>query len=171
LAVEFVPSVPIALSLAACALLPGVLFALSHGPARVTAPGRRFVVATVVTWGAWGTAMIASAPGWVDLSTGALLLATATLAGFTLWTLVAWGFTLSMLLALARAGRPLTGDEWALATTRGRPLGAFTRDRLGLLLELGLARVEGGRVVMTPARGRFVARTARALRLLFGLPP
>lgn len=168
--VDFVPSAPVALSLAACALLPGVLLALSRGPARVAAPGRRFVVATGLTWAAWLAAMIAIVPGWVDLSTGALLLATATLSGFTLWTLVAWGFTLSMLLALARGGRPLTAAEWALATTRGRPLDVFARDRLGVLLALGLARVEGGRVVMTPARGRFVARAARTLRFLFGLP-
>jgi hypothetical protein len=167
--VEFVPTVPVALSLAACGLLPLVLLTLSHGRSRVAAPGRRFVVATVVTWAAWLAAMIATAPEWVDLVSGVLLLATATLAGLTLWTLVAWGFTVSMLLALERAGRPSSVDEWALAATRGRSLEVFARDRLGVLLALGLAQVQGERVVMTPLRGQFVARTARALRLLFGI--
>jgi hypothetical protein len=102
--------------------------------------------------------------------TGVLLLATATLAGFTLWTLVAWGFTVSMLLALARAGRPLTADEWALAYTRGKPLEAFARDRLGVLFKLGLAEVQEGQVVMTPRRGRAFAKGAMVLRKLFGLP-
>src|SRR5262245_45114382 len=130
--IDFVPTLPVALSLAAAALLPVLLLALSHGPLKVAAPGRRFVVVTSLAWCAWLAAMIVSAPDAVELVTGALLLATATLAGFTLWTLVAWGFTLSMLLALHRAGRPLTVEEWAAAYTRGKPLDAFTRDRLGV---------------------------------------
>jgi hypothetical protein len=168
--VDFVPTVPVALSLAACALLPGTLLALSHGPGKVAAPGRRFVLATALTWLAWAVAALAVAPGWVELLTGALLLATATLVGFTLWTLVAWGFTLSMLLALARAGRPLTVEAWALEYTRGKPLAAFARVRLGVLFALGLAEVRGGAVVMTPRRGRLFANAAAALRRLFGLP-
>jgi hypothetical protein len=168
--IDFVPTLPIALALAGCLLLPSLLLALSHGPLRVDAPGRRFVSAAILTWLAWFVAMVAVAPDWVELVTGALLLATATLAGFTLWTLVAWGFTLSMLLALDRAGRPLSVEEWALAYTRGKPLDAFACDRLGVLFKLGLAEVRGGEVVMTPRRGRVVARIAVALRKLFGLP-
>ena len=123
----------------------------------------------VGAWVAWLAAMLASSPEWVDLLSGMLLLATATLAGFTLWTLVAWGFTVSMLLALDRAGRPL-GRGWGLAYTRGKPLEAFTRDRLGVLFTLGLAEIRGADVAMTPVRGRAFARFAVALRVLFGLP-
>jgi hypothetical protein len=168
--IDLVPTVPVALSLGACGLLPVVLVALSHGPFRIAAPGRRFVLAAALAWAAWLAAMTVVAPGWVDVVAGGLLLATATLAGFTLWTLIAWGFTLSMLLALDRAGRPLSAEEWALAHTRGKPLAAFTRDRLGVLFALGLAEVRGENVVMTAGRGRRVARIAGALRLLFGLP-
>jgi hypothetical protein len=169
MAVDFIPTLPVALSLAACAILPVALLALSHGPLKVRAPGKRFVVAVAVVWAAWVAAMIAVRPEWVELAAGGLLLATATLAGFTLWTLVAWGFTVSMLLALARAGRPITADEWALAYTRGKPLDAFARDRLGVLLKLGLAEVRDGQVVMTPRRGRTFAKGALALRRVFGL--
>jgi hypothetical protein len=168
--IDFIPTLPVALSLAACVLLPIALLVLSHGPLKVTAPGKRFVLAAVVAWVAWVAAMVAIRPDWVELVTGVLLLATATLAGFTLWTLVAWGFTVSMLLALARAGRPLTADEWALAYTRGKPLEAFARDRLGVLFKLGLAEVQEGQVVMTPRRGRAFAKGAMVLRKLFGLP-
>ena len=168
--IEVVPSLPVAFSLAACGLMPFMLLALSHGPWRIAAPGRRFVVAAALTWAGWLGAMSFLAPVWVDFVTGAFLIATATLAGFTLWTLVAWGFTLSMLLALSRAERPLSVEEWALAHTRGKPLAAFTRDRLGVLVAMGLAEVRGDRVLMTDNRGRVVARTAGALRTLFGLP-
>jgi hypothetical protein len=168
--VDVIPTVPVALSLGAVALLPVLLLALSHRPLKVAAPGRRFVLAAALTWGPWLAAMLVAAPTAVDLVTGGLLLATATLAGFTLWTLVAWGFTVSMLLALHRADRSLSVDEWVLAYTRGKPLTAFARDRLGVLLKFGLAELSAGEVVMTPRRGRAVAQAARLLREVFGLP-
>jgi len=168
--IDFVPTPAVALALEACVLLPAILLLLSHGPLRVHGPGRRFVLAAGLTWVAWLAALTAVHPGAVEVVTGALLLATATLAGFTLWTLVAWGFTLSMLLALHRAGRPLSVDEWALAYTRGKPLDAFARDRLGVLLMLKLAEVRGDEIAMTPGRGRLFAVNARLLRKLFGLP-
>jgi hypothetical protein len=168
--IDFVPSLPVSLSLGACVFLPASLLALSHRPLKVISPARRFVMAAALTWLAWFAAMIAAAPDWVEAVTSGLLLATATLAGFTLWTLIAWGFTLTMLLALNRAGRSLSVEEWALAYTRGKPLDAFTRDRLGVLLKLGLAEIRGGEVTMTPNCGRAFARVAVLLRKLFGLP-
>lgn len=168
--IDFIPALPVALSLLACGCLPVVLLAVSHGPSRVAAPGRRFILAAALTWVAWLAAMLAVGPGWMDVVTGGLLLATTTLVGFTLWSLVAWGFTLSMLLALDRAGRPLSAEEWVLEYTRGKPLEAFTRDRLGVLIALGLAELRGDEVVMRPRRGRLIARLTIALRTLFGLP-
>lgn len=168
--VDFIPSPPVALSLAACGALPVVLLVLSHGLVKVTPPGRRFALAAAVVWAAWLAGVVVAHPPPVDLVAGTLLLATATLAGFTLWTLVAWGFTVTMLTALDRAGRPLTVDEWAAAYTGGKPIDAFARNRLGVLLNLGLAELRGGEVVMTPGRGRLLAKVAGGLRRLFGLP-
>jgi hypothetical protein len=168
--INFVPSPAVALALAACALLPALVLVLSHGVLKVAAPARRFVLAAAMTWAAWLATLPATSPGAVELVTSALLLATATLAGFTLWTLVAWGFTVSMLLALDRAGGPLTVDGWALAYTRGKPIDAFARDRLGVLFKLKLAEARGDSVVMTPVRGRLFAAAAGTLRTLFGLP-
>ncbi len=167
--VDIIPTAAVALSLVACGLLPVFLLSLSHGVLKVAAPGRRFVLAASLTWGAWFATLPATAPNAVELVTSVLLLATATLAGFTLWTLVAWGFTVSMLLALNRSSEPLTVDEWALEYTRGKPLDAFARDRLGVLFKLGLAESRGGDVVMTPFRGKMFARCAGTLRNLFGL--
>ena len=169
--IDFLPTLPVALSLAACSAFPVLLISLSHGPARVSAPGRRFVVAAGLTVGLWvGLMLVPATPDAVDVVAGGLLLVTTLLAGFTLWTLVAWGFTLSMLLALGRSGRPLTLNEWVADYTGGRPLSAFARDRLGVLTRLGLADVRGDRVVMAPGRGRLVARVAAVLRRTFGLP-
>ena len=167
--IDLVPSAPVALSIAFCGASPVVLFALSHGPCRIALPGRRFVMAVILTWTVWLAAMVAAGPGWVDFVTGALLLATATLAGFTLWTLIAWGFTLSMLLVLERARSPITMEEWIRAYTRGRPLDALARDRVGLLVRLGLASMrDKGHLVSAP-RGGLFARLASGCRRVFGL--
>jgi hypothetical protein len=117
-----------------------------------------------------GLMFVSTSPGLVDLISGGLLLATALLAGFTLWTLVAWGFTISILLALNRANSPLTLDEWVLRYTGGKPVEAFARDRLGVLFRLGLAEAQGDQIVMTPSRGRRMARVVGLLRQVFGLP-
>lgn len=167
--VDLIPSAAVALSLVACGLLPVFLLSLSHGVLKVAAPGRRFVLAATLTWGAWLATLPVTVPDAVELVTSVLLLATATLAGFTLWTLVAWGFTVSMLLALNRASEPLTIDEWAMEYTRGKPIAAFARDRLGVLFKLGLAETRGCDVVMTPGRGRMFAKCAGVLRILFGI--
>jgi hypothetical protein len=167
--IELVPSVPVALSIAVCSVSPVVLFALSHGPWRIAAPGRRFVIAIILTWTAWLAAMTAVGPGWVDFVTGGLLLATATLAGFTLWTLIAWGFTLSMLLVLERAGGPITIEEWIRSYTRGRPLDALARDRVGLLLRLGLVSMRDKGLLVSAPRGDLFARVALGCRRVFGL--
>ena len=147
--IDVVPSLPVAVSLAACGSMPFVLLALSHGPWRIAAPGRRFVVAAALTWAAWLCVMSFLAPVWVDFVTGALLIATATLAGFTLWTLIAWGFTLSMLLALSRAERPLSVEEWALAHTRRQAARGVRSRSARRAVAMGLAEVRGDRVVMT----------------------
>lgn len=169
--IDFIPTPAIALSLLAAGLLPVLVLTLSHGPWKVRAPGRRFVAAAGITVLSWvGLMFVPDGPDPADVVAGGLLLAGALLAGFTLWTLVAWGFTLTMLLTLARAGRPLTLPEWVAGYTGGKPLAAFARDRLGVLFMLGLAHARDGRVVMTPGRGRPVARVAGLLRLVFGLP-
>jgi len=171
MSIDFLPSLAITLSLAAVALLPLILLALSHGPWKIPAPGRRFIVSAGITSVCWvGFMFLPGSPDLVDVFAGGLLLATGFLAGFTLWTLVAWGFTLSMLLTLARHPCRLTEQEWVHGYTNGKPVEAFARDRLGVLFRLGLAEARTGRVVMTPGRGRRVARVAGVLRRVFGLP-
>ncbi len=168
---NFIPSPPIAAGLVAGLVLPALIILLAHGPWRVAAPGRRFVVAAVLMVAGWAVALIAlpACPA-EDLLASAMILATALLVGFTLWTLVAWGFTVSLLMTLARADGPLVFDEWVRRYTGGKDVGAFAHDRLGLLLKLGLARLEGDQVRITPGRGRPLARVVSLLRGVFGVP-
>ncbi|CCQ50016.1 hypothetical protein [Crocosphaera watsonii] len=94
---------------------------------------------------------------------------TGILCNFTLWTLVAWGFTLSMLIALSRENQPVTLEDWIRAYTNGQTLETFTLDRLGVLFRFGLATYDNDRVIITAKVGFLVAQMTRLLRLFFGL--
>lgn len=169
-AVDFTPAPPVAAALLACGLLPLVLLGVSRGPLRVAAPGRRFAWAAGITWGLWVVLAVTGGPDGGGMVTGALVLAAATLAGFTLWTLLAWGFTLSLVRAVGRVGTPAAAAIDAATDADCLTPETFTRDRLGVLLRFGLAEVRGGRVVLTPRWGWAAARLVTVLRTLFGLP-
>jgi hypothetical protein len=169
---DFIPSAPILTSLVAALALPLVLAALSHGPWKVAAAGRRFLVAATLTAAGWGVSLLPAERGTAaDVVAGAFILLAAGLAEFTLWTLIAWGFTTSLLRTLARENRPVSLEEWVAAYTGGRAADAFAQDRLGILFRFGMAFRENGRVLMTPRRGLRTARLAWALRRVFGLNP
>ena len=168
---DFTPTPAVACSLAASVLLGLFLLALSHRPCKVAAPGRRFALAVALALVCWsGLLLLFARLDVVDLLSAACMLATAVLAGFTLWTLVAWGFTVSLLMALYRADGPLSPADWINLYTAGKTIDAFRDDRLGLLFRLQLVRRQGDHVVAESRRGRRVARVTSLLRFLFGLP-
>jgi hypothetical protein len=168
--VNFFPAWPILTALFAALAVPVVLALLSHGPWKIVAPGRRFLVAVSLAAGAWPGCLLFSEPRPADLLAGVLILASAVLAEFTLWTLIAWGFTASLLMTLARENRSLATDEWIAAYTAGQTIDAFSLDRLGVLFRFGLAVRQPDRIVLTRG-GRPAARFVRILRLVLGLSP
>jgi len=103
-----------------------------------------------------------------DVLGGVLLLATAVLLVHVFWSLLAWGFTLTLLTALAHAGRPLTEDEWAAAYMQGGDITTFAHNRLKLLLASGMVVSRDGKIAAT-ATGMMIVRLARLVRLATGL--
>jgi len=168
---DFVPSHAMTIAFAASAALPLLLILLSHGIIKVRSPGRRFLFAFFIS----SSLAILSAIIWpVDdaaefIAAICLYLAVA-LATFTIWTLIAWGFTLTMLLTIADAKSPWNREEWVLAYTGGKPIEQLARDRLGLLFMLRLAERSGDSVRILPGRGTLFAYATRFLRRLFGMP-
>jgi hypothetical protein len=59
---NFTPPLPILSALGAALLLPVVLAGLSHGPWKVPAPGRRFVLAAALVLAGWGLSLPALRP-------------------------------------------------------------------------------------------------------------
>jgi hypothetical protein len=103
-----------------------------------------------------------------DIFSGLMLLASAFLFWNVVWGLLAFGFTLTMLTALVKEGRPLTGSQWVLAYMQGASLAKFARNRLQLLLGSGMAKTESDKIVATPF-GAVAATLVRTTRLLFGI--
>jgi len=104
----------------------------------------------------------------IDLFSGLLLLLAALLVWNVPWNLLAFGFTLTLLTALVKVGRPTTQAEWISAYMQGADLGKFARNRLQLLLSTGMATIDQSQIVATPF-GMNCARLIRLIRLLCGI--
>jgi hypothetical protein len=97
-----------------------------------------------------------------DALGGVLLLLTAILLCNVFWSLLAWGFTVTLLTAIAGTGRPLTLEQWMSAYMQGGDLSGFAHNRLRLLVGSGMVVARDGRIVVTP----FGALTARLVSLV-----
>jgi hypothetical protein len=104
----------------------------------------------------------------VDLFSGFLLLLAALLFWNVPWNLLAFGFTLTLLTALVKFGRPATRNQWISAYMQGSDLEKFARNRLQLLLGAGMATIDRNDIVATPF-GNVCAQLVRLIRLFCGV--
>lgn len=149
--------------------LPLLLFCYALIPS-IRGAGSRFRIGCATAAGLFAIACTAL-PGerhFDDVVGGTLLLATAMILVYVFWSLLAWGFTLTLLTALARAGRPLTEEQWAAAYIQGGDLGTFAHNRLKLLLGSGMVVATDGKIAAT-VKGMVVARFVRFVRFAAGL--
>lgn len=148
-------------ALASSLLVPVYFLMLSRGPFRVGALGNRYrgaVSLLVLVWIGLGVLLGRDSPTFTeDMVAGGLIVAAASMAMFNAWALLCWGFTLSMMSVLWRAGRPLSLDVWILEHSGG-PIEAFADNRLKVLLGMDLARRDANLVRLTPLKGRMMAR-------------
>lgn len=163
-----IPGYAVIMALLASAGLPFALVILSHGPTRVPSASGRILGAIALTFAAWFALLLAPhATGWNvvvtpgDTVAGLLLVSTASLIGYSAWALLAYGYTISMLAALASAGEPLTTEQWAAAYGSGQGLQAVLDDRLQVLVRLQLIVSNGESVRLS---GAFARRFACLVR-------
>jgi hypothetical protein len=138
-------------SIALSVMLPLLLLCYAR-IAAFRGAGRLFRAGSVTAIGLFVVACFAL-PGPRDIGDvlgGALLLATAILLCHVFWSLLAWGFTVTLLTALARAERPLTLEQWISAYMQGGDLSGFAHNRLRLLVGFGMVTPSGDRIAMTP---------------------
>jgi hypothetical protein len=144
------PSLEVGDALIAGALMPLYLLGLARALPTRLAPGARLRCAVVVMAAVWLALLVVQGDlppqSGLEFLAGLLVLAVAAIAGFIIWSLLAWGFTLAMLVALKRAARPLTIDGWIAALCGEERGDAFARNRLTVLIGFGLARLHDGKV-------------------------
>ena len=149
--------------------LPLLLLCYARIPA-TGGSGRRFRLGSVSILALYAIACLAL-PGqrhFDDVVGGLFLLATAMMFCYILFSLLAWGFTLTLLTALVKAERPLTREQWAVAYMQGGDLGSFTHNRLKLLVGAGMVIAADGRLAPT-AKGVAIARLVKLVRRSTGL--
>ncbi len=137
-------------------------------------PARRFKVAVIAAmcilllqW--LGLVTQGAPPDLFDILAGVAMIGAATIAAFIPWSIIVWGFTLNMLLALKARRCFANLDEWVAAYTSGQSIDVITADRAAVLHTFGLAKPDNANVWTLTRAGRVAATVLRALRFVFGL--
>jgi len=107
--------------------------------------------------------------GTIDDIAGAAIMLAATVLAFIAWSLIAWGFTLSMLLALARQKRVGGLDDWIRHYTGGADFHRLAADRAAVLLGARLAVMAGDNGFRLTSLGRVAARFVAVGQWTFGI--
>lgn len=153
--------------------LPAYLMLAARLPHLAGRNGLQFTVSVVVTIVVW-IVVLQVVPGTrptggYDIIVGVLVLASMVLVYLEIWGLMSRGYTLSLLLTLHQAGRPLPASELARRYRGGEGLQWIMRHRLAGLEAAGLVRRDGPNLILTPRLGRTVAWGYRVIIAVLGL--
>ncbi len=168
------PPVILAAMLAAAAI-PLLLVVLGYLNAPLRHPWARYKASVALAGGGWALAGVALtrlgfAVPVFDWIAGFAIVTAAALAAFVVWSLLAWSFSLHMLLRLAQARAPLSVEDWAAQHAGRASFREIALDRLTILLRLALARRHGEAVELARGRGRLAAALIVLARRIFALP-
>jgi len=155
-----------------------ILILLSHGLLRIESAKSRFIYAVLFCLLIWFIGLIL----WVvkfdlnppvnfyaELFAGAAILLTGIIAWGILWSIVCWGFTASLALALARVDQPATFEMWLDAYGGGSNIEDFTADRLSVLFSLDLAKKNEDLIFISGKAGHYIALIVVILRWFYGI--
>lgn len=169
----FPPPPLISAAIGSALLIPAFLVLLRWGPRGMRQLGCRYRTSVAVGWLAFFfTALVVTrgqpAP-LLDWLAGVAVLLGMTLIAFNAWTIIAYGITFNMILALARSDRPLNLEAWADCYSGGRSIEQICCDRLQHLFLLRLAHAQGDMVQLAPWTARAVIILLGPIYFLFGV--
>ncbi len=166
----WLPSPPIASAFVAAAVCPLTLLLQARGPGRRRLPMHRFLLAAGLSILAMGLLVLVTGGGeCADLLAGIVLLLALLLAAYTSWTLVVWGFTLTMLSLIDQHDGFDSVEAWCSAYGGSADIQGFADNRCGLLLRARFALAEPAQELRITARGRVAAVLVSVVRSVFGL--
>lgn len=155
-----------------------IILLLSHGLLRIKSAKSRFIYAIVFCLLVWVVGLIfwvlkldqnAPVDFYADLFTGAAILLTGIIGWGILWSIVCWGFTASLALALASIDQPASFEMWLDAYGGGSNIEDFTVDRLSVLLSLDLAKRNEDLIFISGKAGHYIALIVVILRCFYGI--
>lgn len=164
----------VGIAIACAALMPTLLVALRWGPSRLRSPGNRFKITIMFAWVIWvsaGTTIYAANNGTllIDWLAGTTAMLAATLTLYVVWSMLAWGFSVSLLMTLRAAGRPLDLDEWIKEYTHGCSIKKVCLDRLRLLTGISIVNQHGELFDTRSKSARIFVALYSVGRTIFGL--
>ena len=167
---------PLALGAAICCgcAVPVLLVLLGRMSAALRRPGLRYRVSVQAAWLLFLTSLVGFALtgipiAAIDYIAGAAIMLSATVLAFIAWSLIAWGFTLSMLLALAKEKRVGGLDDWIRHYTGGADFRRLAADRAAVLLAARLAVTAAANGLKLTSLGRVAARCVAVGQWTFGI--
>lgn len=171
--VDFSLPGPLLAALIASLFQPAFLWLVTKIPSLEGRNPIQFAISTAIVFVVWLAALVAI-PGLAPSSPEALLVGAFAIGGALLlyleiWGLMSRGYTLSILIALADAGRPLSPPEIARAYRGGEGLDWIVSHRLGGMQAAGAIELQGERVTLTASRGVPIARLYRLCIAILGL--
>jgi hypothetical protein len=170
------PPPALAAAVVSGAAIPSLLVLLGNGPRIFRAPGPRFraAVLSAVVLLLLGLLLIALTGGtvdFIDTIASIAIVGAAALLSFIAWSLLAWGFTLNMLLVLAAESRTISLGDWVAGFAGGADIGRLTIDRISVLLDAGFVEAAGARSYALTPRGDIAAKFVQLARSTFGIAP
>lgn len=153
---------------------PFTLLLISRVRALRSRNAAQFLAAALLQCLVWILGSLALPDGYRPLQISDWVLAAAVVAGplllyLEIWALLSRGYTLSMLLTLLRANRPMSSDEIARQYRDGAGLDWIMRHRVGGLEAAGLVRSDGSHLALTRPLGIMTAVAYRIAIVVFGL--
>ncbi|MBP6917369.1 MAG: hypothetical protein KBB94_00440 [Legionellaceae bacterium] len=104
---------------------------------------------------------------WLE---GILCISAVLLIGFMVWSVLCWGYTLSMLLCLQTIDRVENIDQWEIQYAGPQGLDALSLNRANVLVWLRFARVTENQVILTKL-GLISASILQIVSRFFGVRP
>lgn len=170
---DFSITPPLVAALAFAVLNPVWLAALARLPVLRGRNPLQFLLSTSVSLAGWAAylcyAMRAQPIAGSDLLLGAMAMAAATLVYLEVWALLSRGYTLSLLLALLRAGGAMPAGALAQVYRGGEGLNWVFAHRLSGLVGAGLVERRNGMLAVKAPLGPAVAVAYRACIAFLGL--
>jgi hypothetical protein len=164
-ALDFGIAGPLLAALAVCLLHPLNLWIVVRFPPLAGRQALQFLISVLVAAALWlGTVLAVPRlhpSGFADAAIALMALGAGALVYLEIWGLMSRGYTLSVLLTLHQAGRPLDAGEIAEGYRGGDGLDWIMRHRLAGLVAAGLVERRGDRLALTAVRGVLVARLYR----------